>query len=1125
MKPQRLLYRSPWFPSALLLPQKEDATRSTLRPLPAYSMVLFGAFLFIAGSAFGQGVTTAAMSGLVTDEQGEPLPGANVVALHVPSGTQYGAATRVEGNYNIRNMRVGGPYTVTVSFIGFEDRREENVFLSLGQDLRLDFRLAAQALQLDAIQVTAEQDEILNADRTGAATTISPDQVAQMPTIKRSTRDLTRLDPRSDGNLSFGGRNWLYNNISLDGSYYNNPFGLDAPEPGGQSNAQPVPYDAIEQVQVSVAPFDVREGGFTGAGINQVTKSGTNEFTGSAYFFTRNEDFVGNQVSGEEVFRNPDLSFSQTGLTLGGPIVKNKLFFFVNGEIERREDPGTNFVANTTGTPGAGESRVEASVMNQIRERLMSVYGYDPGAFQGYTHDTDNEKVIVKLDWNINDKNNLSLRYNYLDASREQGPHPFVLSFAATGRGPNETSLPFQNSGYRITNNLHSLALELNSRSGNFANRFFASYNRFRDHREPFSTDFPTLEIGEDGVTYTSVGHEGFSIHNILDQDVVQLTNNLSYFRGQHVLTAGVNFEYFSFFNSFNIFRHGLFGLPFAATTFFSLDDFFDKTDPNSPNFLDLNGMVGSGPFKGEDIEVGQLAFYAQDEYLVSETFNLTYGLRVDIPMYFTDPVANPYSTSLSLLDEDDNPETIDQADLAGAKLLWSPRVGFNWDVTGDRSTQIRGGTGIFTGRVPFVWIGNVISNPGFNPNLFPNSTDLIVTREGEDEDPTNVSGGPEEDTVLQTSFDLNAMDPDFKWPQVWTINVGIDHQLPWGLLGTLEVIYSKDINAIFVRNADLKQPERTLADGRPFYGGFGFNELNEAFPFEGAGVYVIDNSDEGWNFNFTAQLRKTFGSGFNASLSYTFLQAKNLFKSTEIASVLFSESPVQGDPNKPSLGYSEFGNRHRIIGAATYSHTWSDALKTNFGLFFEVAEGNTFLGAGGNRYSFTYSGDVNGDGFGGNDLLYIPHDASNPSEIQFDPFDGVSAAQQASDFERFIEQDDYLSSHRGEIAERFGGVNPWFSNIDLRILQDIGINAGGKRHTLQISLDILNVANLLNSDWGVRKVATPAATSPLELARFDDAGEPVFNFKGGSNATTFVDDPNLLSRWQMQLGIRYLFN
>jgi len=1085
-------------------------------------MILGFLAFFVAGKALGQGVTTAAMSGIVTEANGEPLPGANVVAVHVPSGTQYGTAVRTAGAYTLPNMRVGGPYTVTVSFVGFEPQQQDNIFLSLGQNLRLDFSLAEQAVGLEGIEVTAAQDEVLNADRTGAETFIDPAQVAQLPSIKRSTRDLTRLDPRSDGNLSFGGRNWLYNNISIDGSYFNNPFGLDDPAPGGQTGAEPVPFDAVEQVQVSIAPFDVREGGFTGANINTVTKSGTNAFKASVYSFFRNESLIGNSVSGTEVIADPDLSFNQSGFTLSGPLLQNKLFFFLNAELERRDDPGTNFAASADGIPRFGESRVETDVMEQIRQRMMQVYGYDPGSYEGFIHETNNDKLLFKLDWNVNDNNNLTFRYNFLDAVRDLPPHPVVLSINNTGRGPNETSLPFRNAGYAINNELHSFALELNSRGPNFANRFFASYNRFRDFRTPFSEPFPTIEIGHNGVTYTTVGHEPFSIHNILDQDVFQLTNNFTYFNGRHVVTFGTNFEGFLFFNSFNIFRHGLFQLPYFldfegdgipnGSTFPTLEEFFTATDPGDP--IDFRGMItpSSVPFKGEEIDVGQLAFYAQDEFLISPTFNVTLGLRIDIPIYLTDPVDNPFSRGLTALDEDDTSVTIDQSNLPGATPLFSPRVGFNWDATGDRSTQVRGGTGIFTGRIPFVWFGNVISNPGNNPNLFPNIPANQVPEDHKTSD----------DSILQTSFDLNAMTDDFKWPQVWTTNLAVDQRLPWGLLGTLELIYGKDINAVVMRNYDLIAPTRTLPDGRPFYGSADGNELN---PDGGAGIYVIDNTDEGHSLNVTAQVRKFFDFGLNANLAYSFTEAKNQLKSTEIASVLWQNQPIKGDPNNPELSFSEFGQRHRIVGSGNYRHEWSQRLATTFGLFLEVAEGNRFITSGGNRYSFIYAGDVNGDGYA-NDLIYIPR---SQNEIVFDPLldadDNVIATpeQQWAALDAFIEQDRYLSEHRGEIAERFGAVNPWYSNIDLRILQDISFTVAGKPQTIQINLDILNVANLLNSDWGVRKVASVAATSPLALTRFDAAGNPVFNFTGPGE--TYIDDPSEISRWRAQFGIKYLFN
>ncbi|OGU07458.1 MAG: hypothetical protein A2W29_08880 [Gemmatimonadetes bacterium RBG_16_66_8] len=514
-----------------------------------------------------------------------------------------------------------------------------------------------------------------------------------------------------------------------------------------------------------------------------------------------------------------------------------------------------------------------------------------------------------------------------------------------------------------------------------------------------------------------------------------------------------------------------------------------------------------TAPYKGETIDVGQLAFYAQDEVVATERLRLTFGLRVDFPLYFTDPVDNAFSRGLTALDENRLPETVDQSRLPSAMPLYSPRLGFNLNVTGDRRTQLRGGTGIFTGRVPFVWIGNVISNPGANPAVWgPFNT-------GVPQVPTS------SDAVLQQSFDLNAMDPEFKWPQVWTSDLALDQQLPGGWLGTLEIMYGKDVNAVFMRNADLRTPLRTLPDGRPYYGGAFASELNPVGG-DGAGIYVIDNTGEGYNYSVTAQVRKTFASGLSTSLSYGYMQAKNALKSTEIASVLWQNQPVQGDPNNPELSFSEFGQRHRIVASASYERAWSENLKTRFGLFVEVAEGNRFSGAGGNRYSFIYAGDVNGDGQAGNDLIHIP---SSQSEIQFDPMGAVTAAEQWTRFNAFIEQDKYLRSHRGQIAERFGALNPWYNNVDLRILQDFGFNTGAKRQTFQLSLDILNVGNLISSNWGVRRAASAAATSPLTLTRFGAGGAPVFNFTGP--ATTFVDDPGLLSRWRAQIGLRYLFN
>jgi hypothetical protein len=1087
--------------------------RAAVRWLPQLLLIAAGLTIGVSShELFAQGVTTSAINGFVTDQQGEALQGAVVRALHEPSGTRYQTLVRPGGAYTLANLRIGGPYSITVEMVGRRTETKQIALLQLGQPERLDFALQTQAVQLGELEVVAESEDIFNANRTGAATHIDSREVALLPSVKRSTRDLIRLDPRNDGNFAFAGRNWLYNNVSLDGSYFNNAFGLDDPAPGGQAGAEPVPYEAVDQVQVSLAPYDVREGGFTGANINTVTKSGSNDFQFSVYGFGRNESLIGNEVRGAPVIANPDLGFTQAGFTISGPLQHDKLFIFVNGELERRDDPGSNFVANDDATLAFGESRATRAQLDAIRQRMIAVYNYDPGPYEGFVHETNSNKLLARLDWNFNAANNLTFRYNLLDAARDLPPHPFVLSYNNTGRGPNNTSLPFQNAGYRINNELHSFALEWNSRGDRFANRFFTSYNRFRDFREPFSEDFPTIDIGEAGVQLTTLGHEPFSIHNILDQDVWQVTNNLSFFRGRHALTVGGNFEFFGFFNSFNIFRHGVFFLPDETgigSTFDSFAEFMQDTDPGNANRIQFRNMIGSGPYKGEKIDVGQFALYLQDELSVTPRLTLTLGLRADVPMYFTDPVDNPFSRGLTALDENRAPETVDQSQLPDAKPLFSPRIGFNWDVLGDRSTQLRGGTGIFTGRLPFVWVGNVISNPGANPNLWgPFNT-------GAPQIPTS------DDAILQQSFDLNAMVSDFKWPQIWTTNIAVDQRLPWNMSGTLEFLYGKDLHSVFMRNADLVAPVRFLADGRPYYGGFGANELN---PDGGAGIYVIDNADDGYNLNVTGQLRKAFSAAVSAMLAYSYTEAKNRLRSTEIASVLWQNQPVQGDPNNPELSFSEFGQRHRIVGATTLTRTWSPGFATNVGLFLEVAEGNRFAGAGGNRYSFIYAGDVNGDGQGGNDLIYIPRDQS---DIQLEAFTigttTITAQDQWTRLNAFINQDDYLSENRGRIAERFGGVNPWYSNIDLRVMQDLTFGVGGRPQTVQLSLDILNVANLLNSDWGVRKVASPVATSPLRLARFDAAGQPVFNFVGPDQ--TFIDDPSIYSRWQLQLGLKLRHN
>ena len=1042
--------------------------------------------LTLAVSSYGQGVTSASLNGIVQDTQGEAMPGANVIAIHEPTGTQYGASTRLDGRFNLANIRIGGPYTVKASFVGFEDQSQKDIYLTLGQNFRIEFTLKDESVEIGEVVVSAEQDNDLNADRTGAATNINIQELEQLPTISRSIKDYTRLTPQASG-FSFGGRNEYYNNFSLDGTIFNNSFGLDVPTPGGQANAQPVSLDAIEQLQINIAPFDVRQSGFTGAGVNSVTRSGTNTFSGSVYNFFKNESMIGNSVGSTEL-ENPEFSYNQFGLRLGGPIIKNKLFFFGNFEMTRRDEPATTWLANRAGLSGSNVSNVSSDDLDRVTQILSDVYGYTPGKYENYQHKTENEKILFKIDWNISQDHDLSVRYNYLKSWRDVLPHPAI---SAGGRGPSINSLPFENTSYKINNNINSIVAILNSRFSNlYSNRLLVSYTSFRDFRESNSADFPSVDINNNGLNYISFGLERFSTNNILDQDVLQITDDFTFYLSDHIVTAGLSFEWFKFMNSFNLFYY-------PGPSYGSMDDFIAHTNPNDPdNFDDYNAMVSaansSKEFRADDISLGQLSFYLQDEWQVQSDLKLTGGLRVDIPTYFTDPEVTDDTreiNSKTYMDENGKETTIDVTKLPSAAPLWSPRIGFNWNIDGQRQTQLRGGTGIFTGRLRFVWIANQISNIRLDPFY---------------------------------TFQVNATHPDFKWPQVWRTNLALDHEFPHGIVATLEGIYSKDINAVVHRNYNMAPPSGNLqgADNREVYQG-GENKLNGFYDYpEGtggfldAGTLILDNTDEGHQYSITGKLRKNFTQNIFTSLAYTYAQSKDLTSTPgEIAADAFQLNPVVGNVNRPSLAYSNFGLEHRLIGVGSWKFEYADNFATTISLFFETGQGQ--------RFSYVYAGDLNNDGIPqNNDLLYVPN---NASEIVFDESNGVSAADQWASLDSYIKQDDYLSGRRGQYAERNGAVSEWFTQIDFRLLQDFYLNTGGTRHALQLSIDILNIGNLISSDWGVRTI--PQNVSPLSYKGTNAEGDPTFSYSNPGLTNTFINDNGLISRWQMQIGLRYLFN
>ncbi len=1042
-------------------------------------LVLVSAFFFL--SSLQAQVTTASLKGRVTDQNGQPLIGATVVAVHTPSGSQYGTTTRDDGGYDLPNLRVGGPYEITASYVGYKTQTFTGISLKLAQKLELNFQLPSEAVQLETATVTAQSDPILNNERTGASTNIDEEVLKNLPSISRSAADYYRLTPSSDGN-SFGGRNDKMNNFTLDGSIFNNPFGLDAATPGSQASAQPVSLDAIDQIQVNIAPYDVTQAGFTGAAINAVTKSGTNEFKGTVFSFYRNQDLTGSKVSGEKIFV-PDLTHLQAGFSLGGPIVKDKLFFFVNAEIERRADLGSNFLAARPGLEGERVSRVEASDLELVSRVLRDSFGYETGPYENYQHRTDNQKGIIKLDWNINQNHTLTATYNFLDATKEKPAHPEAIG----RRGPDAITLQFFNSGYAIRNLLHSGIVEVKSIFGNkMSNNLQVGYTAFRDSRRPFSDPFPVININKDGVRYIVAGHEPFSIHNRLNQDVYQLTDNFNIYFGSHTFTIGTSFEKFEFDNSFNLGVYDPFG--FVGGTFGpgfeSVQAFVDSVNSGyigqavayAQSVYEQNGgdegALGEGWALAET-NVGQWAFYVQDEWDVSDKLTLTAGLRIDKPLYFDtqekirENIERQccYDPDVDYFEPDGTVIRFDHTQLPSGKPLFSPRLGFNYDLKGDNSSRLRGGTGLFTGRFPFVWLGNQVANPNF---WF-----YCITH------------------------------PNFRWPQVWRSNLGWDADLNGWIVST-DVVYTKDIYAMMVRNYGIKPPSGQLqgVDNRPIYTAA---DRNAQY---GNDAYVFTNTNIGYTFNVSVQLQRRWSNGLFTSLAYSYLDAKDASSiPAEISSDAFARNPALNHVNEAVLAPSRYGNKHRIVGSAYKTFSYAEGkMSTSVALYMEYTQGG--------RFSYTYSGDINGDGSGLNDLIYIPTE----DELNQMTFSGSPEEQEAQRraFSEYIAQDEYLSAHRGEYAEKYAILSPWYSTWDMRILQNFKLASTN----LQLSMDILNVGNLINSNWGVRRY--PTNTQPVGVS-VDGSGNPTYSFDPAQKST-FTDDFSLLSRWQIQFGVRLSF-
>lgn len=1089
-------------------------------------VVMILAFAGTFSAAVAQ-VTTSSMTGLVQDEKKLPVPGASVVATHTPSGTRYSTVSNSEGRFRIEGMRVGGPYSVAVSYVGYKNQTVNNISLVLGTPGNVIVELLENSSTLSEVNIVGTKtDNLIASNKIGAATNVSSVQLQRLPSISRSINDFTRLTPQSNGN-SFGGSDTRYNNITIDGSNFNNNFGLGSNNlPGGA--AQPISLDAIEQVQINIAPFDVRQSGFTGAGINAVTKSGTNEFSGSAYTFYRNEKFAGKKVDGVELPAFDKESRKTYGLRLGGPIIKDKLFFFVNGEYEKGTFPGQRLLANR-GAGGANISSTKATDLDKLKGYLTSNYGYDPGIYEGYDFGSDNKKLLVKLDWNINDNNRFSIRYNQVTGGNDiltnasSGPRNF--SNARSGRF-NAYGLNFSNSNYRQNNNVYSLVAELNSTFKNkYSNSFIGSFTKVKDFRSSNGKLFPFVDImaGDEGrpdQVYTTFGYELFSYNNQVLNDTYSFTDNFSIFANNHTITLGANFDYMTFANSF-----ADYGGP-SYYQYNSLSDFMSNKAPT--RFTVQYSQVPGVAVPAAAANYAQGGLYAQDEY-VSGNWKLTFGLRADMPFYIADITNNPAVSPLTFYNEDGSPEQYDLSKQPKARVLLSPRFGLNWDINGDRSAQFRFGMGVFTGRIPFVWMVNQSGDSGTLRGLqsYVGTADKPLTQYLFNPD-INAYRPAADPNAARLPSSFSVTDKDFKIPQVYRVNAAVDAKLFGGIVGTIEGLFSKDINNAYFYNTNFKEGDARFAgaDTRPYYTNAAARRYNA-----NTDAIVLKNNSKGFTGSITGKLEKSFQSGFFGSIAYTRSWSKDISSSPgDRSASAWSGNLISTSTNIPSLAYSQFDNPHRMVGTLSYRKEYAKHFATSIALLYEAAPAG--------RYSFTHTNDMNGDGYT-NDLIYIPR---NASEITFMPLtttvtlaDGSKVTknftpqQQSDRFFELVNGNDYLKNNKGSYSERNGGILPWTHTFDFKILQDFYVNVAGKRNTIQLSFDVINFSNLLSSEYGIRNITNSGINQPLTYVDRSPSGEPRFRLNTANgeliSPSSSAKQFNKSTTWYGQVGLRYIFN
>lgn len=1067
-----------------------------------YNWFLTAVLVLFTTTAFSQGVTTSSLGGKVTDSNGEPLPGANVVAVHLPSGTTYGAVTDFDGFYRISNMRVGGPYKITISYIGFKEFIRDNEFLQLGQGSRISATLSESATALDEIVVTAQGSGIFNSNRTGAETNISQRDIQTLPQASRSIADFVRVTPQvqlSEGDdgfsISIAGQNNRYNAIYIDGAVNNDVFGLaGSGTNGGQTGVSPFSVDAIESFQVQLAPFDVKIAGFAGGAISAITRSGTNEWQGSAYFFLRNESLAGKTPpslvgDGEEREKLDEFTAQTYGVRIGGPIIKDKLFVFFNYEKEDNETPQPFNFSNYRGS-----SRAE---IDNLINFVSNTYGYNMGGFENNTRTLESDKFTAKIDWNINDNNKIILSSRLVKADNLEA------------RSSSNSFLGFSNGSESFISETLSSSLEWNYQGNNIANSLIIGYTRVRDDRDPLGDPFPTVFI-DDNDGGLQFGAERFSTANLLDQDILTITNNFEIYKGAHTITIGTHNEFSSVKNLFLASNYGYY-------QYNTIDDFINGVaarDYEKGYSLVGGNAVGDESSGASEFDVNQYGLYFQDEVQVSDKFKVSAGIRFDLPVWSDGPE-----------NEDFNNRTVPILQAAGKQLRGarvgkpvstilhvSPRVGFNWDVNGDRSTQIRGGFGVFTSRLPLVWPGATYNNNGVTGGFSDEGdfSDPIFFNPDVNDQPVHIEPGSG-----ATGGNIDLFASGFKLPQRFRTNIAVDQKLPfWGLVASADFIYNENIQDVYYENLNIGDPVGNLngADNRPFYSR---NRLDPTY----GGVYLAYNNGGGNSWNGALTIRKPIENGFQGQITYSYGEARNIFDGTssQNSSQWRNQQSVNGKNSNLPVTRSDFSQGHRFVSNMSYQIEWNDNLKTTIGLFYEGAQGSP--------YSFVYGEgrDLLNDDSRDNALIYVPADQS---EINLrDSNNSGSSDDEWQILDNFIKNNDYLSERRGKYAERNGARGPWSHVVDLRLAQDFSLNFGDTKHAFQFTVDVFNFTNLINKEWGKRKFIP----SNVSILQTEVAGpDPEFSVRTNTieQGLELLDDSGIASsRWQMQVGLRYLFN